>query len=160
MRRHGNGRTTHDIVDVFGPSGLEEDDCQTLQRIIEPYVDEMRVDTLGNQIATRRGTGNTTLMLDAHMTEIGFIVTFIEDGGFLRFTQTSGWDPRIVPTHAVTIQTDHRTTEKRYIDMPPPHILRPRIATSQTNSKTCSSTAAQPVSRKWPDAASGSAHRW
>ncbi len=113
------------LTDAFGPSGFEEEVCQTLQHIIEPYVDEMRVDTLGNLIATRRGTGDTTLMLDAHMDEIGFIVSFVEEGGFLRFAQTSGWDPRIVPAHAVTIQSDLGTKVKGYIGMPPPHILRP-----------------------------------
>ncbi len=113
------------LSDAFGPSGFEDDVCRTLQRLIEPYVDEMRVDALGNLIATRHGTGDTTLMIDAHMDEIGFIVSFIEDGGFLRFTQTSGWDPRIVPAQAVTIQTDHDTMVKGYIGMPPPHILRP-----------------------------------
>ncbi|HEX5166474.1 MAG TPA: M42 family metallopeptidase [Thermomicrobiales bacterium] len=113
------------LSDVFGPSGFEDEVCQTLQRLIAPFVDEMRVDTLGNLIATRRGTGDTTLMLDAHMDEIGFIVSFVEEGGFLRFTQTSGWDPRIVPAHAVTIRTDHGTRVKGYIGMPPPHILRP-----------------------------------
>jgi tetrahedral aminopeptidase len=113
------------LSDAFGPSGFEDEVCEILQRLIEPYVDEMRVDTLGNLIATRRGTGDTTLMLDAHMDEIGFIVTYVEDGGFLRFAQTSGWDPRIVPAHAVTIRSDHGTKIKGYIGMPPPHTLRP-----------------------------------
>jgi len=113
------------LTDAFGPSGFEEEVCQALQHIIEPYVDEMRVDTLGNLIATRHGTGDTTLMLDAHMDEIGFVISFVEDGGFLRFAQTSGWDPRIVPAHAVTIRSDLGTKVKGYIGMPPPHILRP-----------------------------------
>jgi tetrahedral aminopeptidase len=113
------------LTDAFGPSGFEEEVRDTLRQIVEPLVDEVRVDTLGNLIATRRGSGDTTLMLDAHMDEIGFIVSYIEDGGFLRFTQTSGWDVRIVPSHAVTIQTDLGTLVKGYIGMPPPHILRP-----------------------------------
>lgn len=113
------------LCDAFGPSGFEEEVCTTLQPLIAPYVDEMRVDTLGNLIATRRGTGDTTLLLDAHMDEIGFIISYVEESGFLRFTQTSGWDVRIVPAHAVTIRSDHGTTVKGYIGMPPPHILRP-----------------------------------
>lgn len=113
------------LSDAFGPSGFEEEVCATLQRIIEPFVDEMRVDTLGNLIATRHGTGEMTLMLDAHIDEIGFMISFVEEGGFLRFTQTSGWDPRIVPAHAVTILTERGTKVKGYIGMAPPHILRP-----------------------------------
>ena len=113
------------LSDAFGSSGFETEVCETLQRIIEPFVDELRIDTLGNLIATRRGTGDVTLMLDAHMDEIGFLISFIEDDGFLRFTQTSGWDPRIVPAQAVTIQTDRGTKVKGYVGMAPPHILRP-----------------------------------
>jgi tetrahedral aminopeptidase len=113
------------LTDVFGPSGFEEEVAETIKGLIEPFVDEMRVDTLGNLIATRRGSSDVTLMLDAHTDEIGFIVSYIEEGGFLRFTQTSGWDARIVPSHAVTIQTDLGTYVKGYIGMPPPHILRP-----------------------------------
>lgn len=113
------------LSDAFGPSGFEEDVCEILQRIVGPLVDEIRVDALGNLIATRHGTGNKTLMLDAHMDEIGFMISFVEDGGYLRFTQTSGWDARIVPAHAITIRTDLGTKVKGYIGMAPPHILRP-----------------------------------
>lgn len=113
------------LTDAIGPSGFEEEVCETLKQVVAPFVDELRVDALGNLIATRRGTGDRTLMLDAHMDEIGFIVSFVEDGGFLRFIQTSGWDARIVPAQMVTILSDAGTRVKGYIGMPPPHILRP-----------------------------------
>ena len=93
--------------------------------MVEPLVDDVRVDALGNLIATKRGSGNRTLMLDAHMDEIGFMVTWIGDGGFLRFTTIGGWDPRIVPAHAVTIRTDRGTYIRGMIGTAPPHILRP-----------------------------------
>lgn len=113
------------LTDVIGPSGFEEEVREVIREIVEPLVDDVRVDPLGNLIATRRGTGNRTLMLDAHIDEIGFIVSVIEPDGFLRFTQTSGWDPRIVPAHAVTIVTDFGTKVKGYIGTPPPHIQGP-----------------------------------
>lgn len=113
------------LSDVFGPSGFEEEVCDTLREIVEPFVDEIQVDALGNMIATRHGKGDRTLMLDAHMDEIGFIISFVEEGGYLRFIQTSGWDARILPAHAVTIRTDLGTLVKGYIGTAPPHILRP-----------------------------------
>lgn len=113
------------LSDAFGPSGFEEDVCEILQRIVRPFVDEIRVDALGNLIATRHGTGDKTLMLDAHMDEIGFMISYVEHGGYLRFIQTSGWDARIVPAHAITIRTDFGTKVKGYIGVAPPHILRP-----------------------------------
>jgi len=89
------------------------------------HFDEVRVDTLGNLLATRRGRGDVTLMLDAHMDEVGFMVSYIEDNGYLRFTPIGGWDPRIIPSHQLTVVTDDGTRIKGIIGTPPPHILRP-----------------------------------
>jgi endoglucanase len=102
-----NVQLIKELSDIIGPSGFENEVAQRLRSLVEPYVDETRTDALGNLFATRRGTGDATLMLDAHMYEIGFMISYVEEGGFLRFTQTSGWDPRIVPAHAVTILTVH-----------------------------------------------------
>ncbi len=131
------------LSDAFGPSGFEEEVCEVLQRLIEPYVDEMRVDTLGNLIATRRGTGDTTLMLDAHMDEIGFIVTYVEDGGFLRFARraagTHGSFPPMPSRSAATTGRRSRATSacRRRI------FSGPKTARNRTSSRTCSSISAQ-----------------
>ncbi len=113
------------LSEAFGPSGFEDEVRGQIRQMVEPLVDEVAVDTLGNLIATKRGSGDRTLMLDAHMDEIGFMVTWVEDGGFLRFTTIGGWDARIVPAHAVTIRTDHGTYVRGMIGTAPPHILRP-----------------------------------
>jgi endoglucanase len=113
------------LSDTFGPSGFEDEVRDVIQSIIEPWVDDMRVDTLGNLIATKSGSGDKTLMIDAHMDEIGFMITWIEDSGFLRFTTLGGWDARIIPSHVMTIRTDNGTKVKGMIGTPPPHILSP-----------------------------------
>jgi endoglucanase len=53
------------------------------------------------------------------------MVSVVEDGGFLRIAQIGGWDARIIPSHALTIQTDNGTRVKGVIGTAPPHILRP-----------------------------------
>lgn len=115
------------LSDPFGPSGFEDAVREVIQPIVEPLVDEVRVDALGNLIAIKRGNGSSerTLMIDAHMDEIGFIVTYVEEGGFIRFTQISGWDVRIIPSHVMTIRADDGTLVRGMIGTPPPHILRP-----------------------------------
>jgi putative aminopeptidase FrvX len=113
------------LSDAFGPSGFEDEVRDILHGMVEPLVDDLRTDVMGNLIATRRGTGPLTLMLDAHMDEIGFMVSHVEEGGFLRFTQTSGWDQRIIPANALTIRTVDGDFVKGMIGVQPPHITPP-----------------------------------
>lgn len=77
------------LTEVYGPSGNEEVIRDVIRQEIEGFVDEMRVDTLGNLIAIRRGRGKK-VMLAAHMDQIGFMVTHIDEKGFLRFTRVGG----------------------------------------------------------------------
>ncbi len=111
------------LSDAFGVSGFEDEVRERIEALVTPYVDEVRTDTLGNLFATRKGRENFTVMLDAHTDEIGFMVKWIDEKGYLRFAPLGGWDPRIVPGHRVELLT--RTGEKRYgvIGSAPPHIL-------------------------------------
>ncbi|MCI2426154.1 M42 family metallopeptidase [Candidatus Acetothermia bacterium] len=111
------------LSDSFGVPGFETEVQEKIKELIEPYVDDIRVDRLGNLIAYRRGKGKMRLLLDAHMDEVGFIVKYIEESGYLRFVPLGGWDNRIIPAHRVTIQL--RSGKKVYgvIGSAPPHIL-------------------------------------
>jgi endoglucanase len=113
------------LSNAFGPCGFEHEARDVVQSYVEPFVDELRVDTLGNLIATKRGADDLTLMIDAHMDEIGFMVNWIEPNGFLRFATIGGWDLRILPSHVMTIRSDSGARVKGVIGTPPPHILRP-----------------------------------
>jgi putative aminopeptidase FrvX len=86
-------------------------------------VDEVRVDPLGNLIATRSGRDERVLMLDAHTDEVGFLVKWIDDDGFLRIAPIGGWDERIIPGHRVVIRTRSGGTRHGVIGTSPPHIL-------------------------------------
>jgi endoglucanase len=113
------------VTEAFGPAGFEDEAREVIRGLVEPLADNVTVDTLGNLLVTKRGLTDTTLMLDAHMDEIGFIVTWIEDNGFVRFQPIGGWDARIIPSHAMTILTDSGAKVKGAIGTPPPHVLRP-----------------------------------
>ncbi|MCL6642513.1 MAG: M42 family peptidase, partial [Candidatus Bipolaricaulota bacterium] len=82
---------------AFGVSGFEDDVRDVIAQLVKPLTDEMRVDPLGNLIVTRKGKSDFTLMLDAHMDEVGLIISYIEEKGFLRFATLGGWDIRILP---------------------------------------------------------------
>jgi endoglucanase len=124
-----SGRNTYDTLErlsnAIGIPGFEEEPREVLRELVAPFVDELRVDALGNLLATQRGRGDITLMLDAHMDEVGFMVSYIEPNGYLRFAPIGGWDARIIPSHQLTVVTDDGRRIKGIIGTPPPHILKP-----------------------------------
>jgi endoglucanase len=111
------------LSNAFGPAGFEDEVRVIVRELVEPLVDELRVDALGNLLAVKRGASERTLMIDAHMDEIGFMVSFVEDGGFLRFSTIGGWDARIIPSHRMTIRTDEGVDVHGVVGTLPPHLL-------------------------------------
>ena len=94
------------LCGLSGPSGFEQAAAQAARELLEPLVDEVSVNRLGSVLGVRRcGKENAPkLLLDAHLDEIGFIVTGHQDG-FLRFATLGGVDPRMLPDREVTIMT-------------------------------------------------------
>ncbi len=113
------------LCNIAGVSGFEDDVRETIGGLVKPLVDDVRTDALGNLIATRRGRSGFRLMLDAHMDEIGFMVQLIDEQGFVRFTPIGGWDPRLLPSHLLTIVTRDGRRIEGVIGTDPPHILKP-----------------------------------
>ena len=76
---------------------------------IRPLVDDLRVDALGNILATRRGkdTGCPRVMLAAHMDEVGFMITSEDDDGQYRFETVGGLEPRQLVGKSVWVGKDH-----------------------------------------------------
>lgn len=83
------------LSEAYGPSGREEAVARVIREEIEPYVDEVYTDVLGNLYAVKKGSG-PSIMLAAHMDEIGVIVTYIEEKGFLRFSNLGGISPYVL----------------------------------------------------------------
>lgn len=110
---------------AFGVSGFEDEVRQVIHQFVKPLVDEVRIDALGNLIATRHGKPDFTLMLDAHMDEVGLIVSYIEEKGFLRFATVGGWDARILPAQVVKVRTREGRLITGVIGSLPPHVLKP-----------------------------------
>ncbi len=69
---------------------------------MRPLVDDLRVDVLGNVVGTRRGEG-PRVMVAAHMDEIGFFVSHIDDKGFLRLQPVGGFDERTLIAQRVLV---------------------------------------------------------
>lgn len=72
---------------------------------LEPLVDSLNVDVMGNLIGIKAGSGGPRVAVAAHMDEIGFLVRHIDDSGFLRLQKVGGFDPRVLVAQRVVVHT-------------------------------------------------------
>jgi len=97
------------LCETPGISGFEERIQGLVQKELEKVTDEVKIDKLGNVIAIKRATKVTSksspkkVMLAAHMDEIGFMVSFIDKDGFLRFSPVGGFDPKTLIAQRVIL---------------------------------------------------------
>ena len=109
------------LCGLGAPSGFERPVALAAKELLEPLMDEVRLDRLGNVIGVRRcgRPGAKKLLLDAHLDEVGMTVTGVQDG-FLRF-QARGVDTRMLPDREVTVFTDPPMLG--VVACLPPHVL-------------------------------------
>lgn len=110
---------------LIGVSGYEEDVSDFILKKIEKenLVDKAWKDNLGNILAVKEGTnGNNRILLDAHTDEIGFMISHIENKGFLRFVPIGGWDTRILLGQTVVIRSEPGKIHRGIIGSKPPHL--------------------------------------
>ena len=103
-----NSELLKEICEVNGAPGFEEPIRQVVLREIKELVDEIKIDNLGNVIALKKGVkhgqeDNKKVLSAAHMDEIGFIVKYIDDKGFVRFHTLGGFDPKTLTAQRVII---------------------------------------------------------
>lgn len=93
------------LTKLPGIAGRESAVRDYLQQLLTPLADEVRTDALGNLILLKKGTSNKNLLLCAHMDEVGLMVQFVDECGFLRFITVGGIDPRTLLAQRVRVQT-------------------------------------------------------
>lgn len=91
------------ICKTPGAPGFEQKVRELVMNEVSPFVDEVKVDNMGNVYAIKRGKSDKKVMIGAHMDEIGFIVTHIDDKGFIRFHTLGGFDPKTLTAQRVII---------------------------------------------------------
>ena len=93
------------LLTIPGPSGYESACADYIEAEMKPFVDTVTRDVMGNLICIKKGNGGKRIMLTAHMDEIGFVVTAIEDKGFLRVTTLGGVNPKVTLASHVTMKS-------------------------------------------------------
>ena len=91
------------ICTTPGAPGFEQKIRALVLKELEGLVDEVEIDNMGNVYAIKKGKDNKRIMVAAHMDEIGFIVTHIDDNGFIRFHTLGGFDPKTLTAQRVLV---------------------------------------------------------
>lgn len=94
------------ICEIAGAPGYEKRIRDLVIELVTPLVDEVKTDNMGNVIAvkkSKKSPDTQKVMVAAHMDEIGFIVTHIDDKGFVRFHTLGGFDPKTLTAQRVIV---------------------------------------------------------
>jgi putative aminopeptidase FrvX len=114
-----------ELTDAKGIPGNERQVREVMTKYITPYADEVTTDGLGSLIAKKTGQeGGPKIMVAGHLDEVGFMITKIDDKGFLRFQTVGGWWSQVMLAQRVTIVTS-KGEITGVIGSKPPHILPP-----------------------------------
>ncbi|CUU03043.1 MAG: M42 family metallopeptidase [Fimbriimonadales bacterium] len=93
------------IVNTPSPSGYEQRAGELYRRYTREFADSVQTDVMGNVIAAINPAGRPRVMFAGHMDEIGFIVKYISEEGFLYFGPIGGHDPVIPVGQRVLVHT-------------------------------------------------------
>lgn len=109
------------LSDAHGVSGFEGNIRDLIKSELEGYVDEFTEDAMGNLIAVKSGD-DFKIMIASHMDEIGLMVQYIDENGFIRFVPIGGWYAPTLYTQRVIL---HGSKGPVYgvIGAKPPHMM-------------------------------------
>jgi len=112
------------ICEAPGAPGSEKKIRNLILTELKGLADDISIDNMGNVIAMKKGKSSTKKsMAAAHMDEIGFIVTHIDDKGFVRFNPVGGFDPKTLTSQRVIIHG--RNDIMGVMGSKPVHIMSP-----------------------------------
>ncbi|MEM3442693.1 MAG: M42 family metallopeptidase [Candidatus Bathyarchaeia archaeon] len=112
------------LSNACGVAGREDEVRNLMKKLLEPHVDEVKEDKLGNVIGVKKGKKDAPkVMIAAHMDEIGLLVKTISKEGFLQFAKMGGIDDRILLAQKVIVYTEKGPLHG-IIGSKPPHIQK------------------------------------
>ena len=109
------------LSNAHGISGHENQVREVIKAEIKDYVDEITTDRMGNLIAVKKGD-DFKIMLAAHMDEIGLMVQYIDEKGFIRFVAVGGWYNPVLVSQRVILHGE-KGDVPGVLGMKPPHVM-------------------------------------
>jgi putative aminopeptidase FrvX len=119
-----------DLIAAPSPSGFEGPAQKVWRERTSKFVDEVRVDVHGNNIAVLNPEGSPRIMLAGHVDEVGFMVKYISDDGFISFATIGGVDIHLAPARRVMIHTSTGPV-MGVVGKKPIHLMDPQARASQ-----------------------------
>lgn len=115
------------LCETPGIAGREDRVLDLAASELRPLVDELTSDAMGNVLGVKRGAGGPRVMVSAHADEIGFLVKFVDDRGFLRLQTVGGWDPRNMMSQRVMVHSRDGQSRRGALQIAakPIHLLDP-----------------------------------
>ncbi len=95
-----------ELLHTASPSGYERPIQDVVRAWAGRYADEVRTDRHGNVIAIRNAGGQPRIMLAGHCDQIGLLVQYVDDNGFLYVQPIGGWDMQILLGQSLTVWTN------------------------------------------------------
>ncbi len=93
------------LVEAPSPSGFETPAQRVIKENLAPLADHVKIDVMGNMMVRLDGRGGPRMMLAGHCDEIGFMVQYITDEGFIYFGAIGGVDPHLSPGQRIDIHS-------------------------------------------------------
>lgn len=109
------------LTETPGVSGSEKNIREKIREEVEGHADTLETDKMGNLVA-KKGSGDKTLMIAAHMDQIGLTVKTVDENGFIRFSKVGGVTTQSLMNQRVVIHTSEGDVNG-VIGMKPPHLM-------------------------------------
>ena len=111
------------LSNSFGPPGFEREPIRIIRDYVAKFCDKVEVDKLGSLLFEKRGTlAKPRILLPGHVDEVGFVVSGINDKGFVTFNTIGGWFDQVLLGQRVVVRTNKGDVEG-IIAAKPPHLL-------------------------------------
>jgi len=124
-----NKKFFKELVEAPSPSGFEQPAQEVYRKYVGEFADEVKTDVHGNVIALKKGTGNLRFMVVGHADEIGLMVNYIDNEGFIRFLPVGGVDVALLPGTRVDVYGKNNKKLRGVLGRKPIHLLTPEERT-------------------------------
>lgn len=115
-----------ELSESFGPAGFERETARLVKKYVGRFTGKVTADKLGSVIFEKKGKSDSPrVLLAGHMDEVGFLITYVDDSGFLRFTTLGGWSDQVLLGQRVKVRIKEGKTAPGIIAARPPHLTPP-----------------------------------